>query len=887
MSTNPERDRLVEHNAGKADWKRWGTYLSDRAWGTVREDYSANGDAWNYFPHDHARSRAYRWNEDGIGGFCDDKQHLCLAVAFWNEQDPILKERMFGLTNQQGNHGEDVKEYYFFLDGTPTHSYMRMLYKYPQTAYPYDDLVKVNGSRDQSQPEYELLDALHDEFLANKYFDITIEYAKASPEDILCRITAVNRGPDAAPLHILPHLWFRNNWSWDVSGQRETIQAFAPGAVHTAHDLLDERWWYVRAEDGQPVELLFTENETNFERLYNALNNTSPYAKDGIHEYVVDKRQDAVNFQQGSKVAAHARAVIPAGGSFTVDVRFSPTELSAPFDGFNETFTARRAEADQFYDALHPATMTEDQQLVARQAFAGLLWSKQYYHYDVYHWLKGDPTQPKPPESRWQGRNTHWKELHNAEVILMPDTWEYPWYASWDLAFHCVAMSHIDPAFAKQQLRQMGFEWYQHANGQYPAYEWNFDDVNPPVIGWAAWRVYQIDRDITGKGDTAFLKEIFQNEMLNFNFWINRKDSEGRDVFGGGFLGMDNIGVFDRDRPLSNGERLEQSDGTSWMALYCVTMLTMAIELSQEDAIYQNMAVKYFEHFLYIAHAMTNIDGCGIHLWDTQDKFFYDVIQLPSGEGQPLRIHSMVGLIPLFAVCAATSERTKGLADFREKTQWFVENRPDLLKNVASVLEPGVGGTQLLAILSTDRLKAILRRMLDPEEFLSDYGIRALSRYHKDHPYEFSLDGEEFVIKYLPAESDSRLFGGNSNWRGPIWFPVNYLIIRSLHEFSLYFGDNLQVECPTGSGQMLGLDQVAREIAHRLTNIFLRDENGRRAVFGGNDLYQNDPAWRDCIPFHEYFHGDNGAGLGASHQTGWTALVVTLLYEYWEQHGRS
>jgi hypothetical protein len=886
MSANPEQARLADHDADRANWKRWGTYVSDRAWGTVREDYSADGDAWNYFPHDHARSRAYRWNEDGIGGFCDDKQHLCLAVAFWNERDPIIKERMFGLTNQQGNHGEDVKEYYFFLDGTPTHSYMRMLYKYPHVAYPYDDLVAVNGRLDQSQPEYELFDALRDEFLANRYFDITIEYAKAGPEDILCRVTAVNRGPEAAPLHILPHLWYRNHWSWEVDGHRELIYATGAGSAHTIHKLLGERWWYVRTTDAQPVELLFTENDTNFQRI-DSTPNPSPYVKDGINDYVIEGRRDGVNNEQGSKVAAHAHALVPAGESFVVEVRFVDKQLAEPFAEFDKIISTRQAEADTFYDSLHPPTMTDDQQLVARQAFAGLLWSKQYYHYDVYRWLMGDPTQPTPPDSRWQGRNSHWKELHNADVILMPDTWEYPWYASWDLAFHCVAMAHIDPQFAKEQLRRLGFEWYQHANGQYPAYEWNFDDVNPPVVGWAAWRVYQIDRDIHGTSDVEFLKEIFQSEMLNFNFWINRKDRDGRDVFGGGFLGMDNIGVFDRDRVLPDGERLEQSDGTSWMALYCITMLSIATELAHADAIYQNMAIKYFEHFLYIAHAMTNIDGRGIHLWDAEDKFFYDVVQLSSGESSPLRIHSIVGLVPLFAVFAVAPQKIAGLTNFQERTDWFVEHRPDLLKNVAPVTESGVGGTTLLAILSTERLTAILQRMLDPGEFLSEYGIRALSKYHENHPFEFSLDGEKACIKYSPAESDSRLFGGNSNWRGPIWFPVNYLIVRSLHEFSLYYGENLRVECPSGSGQMLSLNEVAREIARRLTKIFLPDEHDRRPVFGGNDYFQNDPQWRDYIPFHEYFHGDSGAGLGASHQTGWTALVVSLLYEYWEKHGRS
>ncbi|MEZ6069456.1 MAG: hypothetical protein R3C10_04100 [Pirellulales bacterium] len=610
--------------------------------------------------------------------------------------------------------------------------------------------------------------------------------------------------------------------------------------------------------------------------------------KDGINDAVVSGKTSAVNHEQGSKLAGHVHAVVASGESFSVEVRFSPEALDAPFADFDATFSARIAECGAFYDALHPPSLDDDRRTVGQRAFAGLLWSKQYYHYDVWRWLKGDPTQPPPPESRWQGRNRRWKELHNADVILMPDTWEYPWYASWDLAFHCVAMAHIDPEFAKGQLRKMGYEWYQHANGQFPAYEWNFDDVNPPVTGWAAWRVYQIDRDAKGTGDDAFLREVFQNEMLNFNFWLNRKDSCGRDVFGGGFLGMDNIGVFDRDRPLPDGSQLEQSDGTSWMALYCMTMLTIAAELAKSDPIYQNMAIKYFEHFLYIAHAMTNIDGAGINLWDTEDEFFYDVVLLANGESIPLRIHSMVGLVPLFAVFAANPMKTRHLDTFLERTQWFVEHRPDLLKNVASVTQPGVDERKLMAIVTKDRLVALLRRMLDPQEFLSDYGVRALSRYHLEHPFKFQVGDEEDTISYLPAESDSRLFGGNSNWRGPIWFPVNYMLIRSLHEFALYYGDSLEVECPTGSGQMFTLDRVAAELARRLTSIFLRDpQTGRRAFWGDNEYFQTDPRWRDHIVFSEYFNGDSGAGVGASHQTGWTALVVSMIYEYWEQHGRS
>ncbi|TWU14473.1 Mannosyl oligosaccharide glucosidase [Symmachiella macrocystis] len=889
MSKNPELDRLADHDAGTVDWKRWGTYLSDRAWGTVREDYSADGDAWNYFPHDHARSRVYRWNEDGIGGFCDQKQHLCLAVGLWNEKDPILKERMFGLSNLQGNHGEDVKEYYFFLDGTPTHSYMKMLYKYPQVEYPYEELVEVNGNRDQSQQEYELFDALHDEFLANRYFDVFIEYAKAGPEDILCRITAVNRGHDAAPIHILPHLWYRNTWSWETDQTRPAIQQVAPGVATTTHPEFATRSWQIRASDGRSVDLLFTENETNFSRIDKS-KNLSRYVKDGFHNAVINNDSSAINRERGSKMTGHAHAMIPPGEEFVVELRFAPESSADPFEDFDAVFAARIADADEFYEAMRPPTLSDDSQLVARQAFGSLLWSKQYYHFDVYRWLKGDPTQPTPPESRWKGRNWRWKQLHNADVILMPDAWEYPWYASWDLAFHCIAISHIDPAFAKQQLLMMGYEWYQHANGQYPAYEWNFDDVNPPVLCWAAWRVYQIELEQKGTGDTKFLKQMFQNGMLNFSYWVNRKDDSGRDIFGGGFLGMDNIGCFDRDKPLPDGGTLEQSDGTSWMALYCATMLNIASELAVEEPLYQNMAVKYFEHFLNIAHAMTNMDGAGINLWDAEDEFFYDVISLPSGESIPVKIHSMVGLVPLFAVFVESAEREqgKGLEKFNEAAKWFIGNRPDLLKNVAPVKEPGQNGAHILAILSTDRLTAVLRRMLDPEEFLSDYGIRSVSRYHLEHPYEFDAGGQKFEVKYTPAESDSRLFGGNSNWRGPIWFPVNYTIVRSLHEFSRYYGDSYKVECPTGSGVWMSLDEVAGELAQRLCNIFLRDaaQDGRRAVFGDNDYFQTDPHWRDYVHFSEYFNGDTGAGVGASHQTGWTALVVSLLYEYWKQHER-
>jgi mannosylglycerate hydrolase MGH1-like protein len=880
MATNPEHNRLADNEAGKADWSRWGPYLSERSWGTVREDYSANGDAWNYFPHDHARSRAYRWNEDGLGGFCDYKQNLCLAIALWNEKDMFLKERMFGLTNQQGNHGEDVKEYYFFLDGTPTHSYMKMLYKYPQAAYPYAELVEVNDKRTQAEPEYELFDALPHIFLANRYFDVFIEYAKADPEDILCRITSINRGPEPAPIHVLPHLWYRNIWTWEPGVPRSLIKAAGPGAAYTEHDELGERWWYVRAADNQPIDLLFTENETNLSRLYRAPN-PSPYVKDGINEAIVGGSPDRVNKDQGSKLAGHTKAIVAPGGIFTVEVRFTPEPREDPFGDFAAVFTRRIAEADEFYHAVHPPRLTADERLIQRQAFAGLLWSKQFYNYDVFRWLSGDPTEPKPPEERWHGRNHTWKHLSNEDVILMPDTWEYPWYASWDLAFHCVALSRIDSDFAKKQLLRMGYEWYQHGNGQYPAYEWNFNDVNPPVLAWAALAVYRHDRELKGQSDYEFLAEIFHSLMLNYSWWINRKDMDGRDIFGGGFLGMDNIGVFDRDQPLPDGSTLEQSDGTSWMAKLSLSMFAIATELSPHDSIYEAMAVKYFEHFLNMAHAMTNIGGQGIDLWDEQDQFFYDVIHHSSGNNIPLKIRTMVGLTPLFAVLAFNPARFSHQRMLIDRIKRFESERPDLFKRIASLQVLGNDDSRLVAILNNEMLKAVLRRVFDSSEFLSDYGIRSLSAYYRDHPYVFEAGGKKFLVRYLPQESDSRLFGGNSNWRGPIWFPVNYLLVRALQEFNDYYGDTFKVEYPTGSGRMVTLGEAAQNLASRLGNIFLRDPvlGGRRAVWGDNDYFQTDPHWRDYIPFHEYFNGDTGAGAGASHQTGWTALIASLLMD--------
>jgi hypothetical protein len=876
-----ENKRLGEQHNGTANWRRWGPYLSERAWGTVREDYSADGNAWNYFPHDHARSRAYRWSEDGIGGFCDEKQQICLAIALWNEVDPILKERMFGLSGPQGNHGEDVKEYYFYLDGTPTHTYMKMLYKYPQVAYPYDQLVQVNGQRSQAEPEFELFDALQATFLENRYFDVSVEYAKSNSEDILCRITAINRGPDAAPIHILPHLWYRNTWTWEPGAAQYTITAIAPGAAHTEHDKLGERWWYARTSAGDPLALLFTENETNGERLYD-IPNASPYVKDGINNAVLFGQAEAVNATHGSKLAGHAQATVAAGGTFTVEVRFTAEPLDKPFADFDAIITKRVAETDEYYNAVHPPRLSDDDKLIQRQAFAGLLWSKQFYNYDVYRWLTGDPSLPPPPESRWHGRNSTWKHLSNDDVILMPDTWEYDWYASWDLAFHCVTLSRIDPDFAKQQLLMMGYEWYQHGNGQYPAYEWNFDDVNPPVLAWAALAVFRHDKQHSGAGDYQFLAEMFHSLMLNFSWWINRKDSEGRDIFGGGFLGMDNIGVFDRDQPLPDGGTLEQSDGTSWMAKLSLNMFAIATELAQHDPVYEPMAVKYLEHFVNIAHAMTNMSGEGIDLWDEEDQFYYDVIHLSSGENIPLRIHTMVGLTPLFAVIAFHIDRYAHLSMLINRMRWLAARRPDLFATIASIALPGKDNSRLVAILHDDKLKSVLSRMLDTNEFLSDYGIRAVSAYHREHPYVFDVGGQEFVVKYLPAESDSRLFGGNSNWRGPIWFPVNYMLIHALQEFDAYYGDSFKVEHPTGSGQLHTLGEIGQDLTQRLINIFRRDpsRNNHRAVWGDNDYFQTDPHWRDYIPFHEYFHGDTGAGVGASHQTGWTALVASLLMDF-------
>ncbi len=876
-----EQRRLEESRTREVHWKRWGPYVSDRAWGTVREDYSPYGTAWEYLPHDHARSKAFRWNEDGLAGVCDRHQEVCLAIALWNGRDPILKERLFGLTGNEGNHGEDVKEYYFYLDSTPTHSYMRMLYKYPQAAYPYGDLVAENQRRGRGRPEYELIDT--GVFSENRYFDVFTEYAKLDAEDLLMRITVHNRGPEAAPIHVLPTVWFRNTWSWNGDGHRPRLAAEPPAggaAVVSAETRrYGRRFLYF---EGQP-ELLFTENDTNLRRLYGL--DGAAYAKDGINDYVVGGNRDAVNpARAGTKAAAHYDVVVPAGGSVTLRIRFSPLAPlaigRAPLGDFDDVVAERKREADEFYASVTPPDLSEDGAAVLRQSLAGLLWSKQYYHYVVGDWLKGDEKQPPPPGERRYGRNHEWPHLYNADVISMPDKWEYPWFAAWDLAFHCVPLALVDSEFAKEQLVLMLREWYMHPNGQLPAYEWAFGDVNPPVHAWAAWRVYKIEKRRRGVGDRAFLERVFQKLLLNFTWWVNRKDSLGNNVFQGGFLGLDNIGVFDRSAPLPTGGFLEQSDGTSWMGMYSLNLMAMALELASENPAYEDVASKFWEHFLYIAHAMGHQGkDANLDLWDDGDGFFYDTLHTPDGRRMPLKVRSMVGLIPLFAVETLEPELLDKLPGFKRRLEWFITHRRDLTDNVACMRTPGRGERRLLSVVAADRLTRVLRYMLDEREFLSPYGIRALSRHHLNEPYLLGVNGNVHRVDYEPGESSTGLFGGNSNWRGPIWFPVNYLLIESLQKFHHYFGDSVRVECPTGSGQMMSLAEVAAELSKRLSRIFLRDGEGRRPVFGDVDYFHQDPHWRDCVPFHEYFHGETGRGVGASHQTGWTGLVAKLLQQ--------
>jgi Glycosyl hydrolase family 63 C-terminal domain len=875
-----EEERLEQARRRTRHWKRWGPYLSERAWGTVREDYSANGAAWDYFPHDHARSRAYRWNEDGLAGICDRHQMICFALALWNGRDPILKERAFGLTGSEGNHGEDVKECFYYLDSTPTHSYLKYLYKYPQAEFPYARLVAENRSRGVDEPEFDLIDS--GVFDGDRYFDVFIEYAKAGVEDMLIRINVINRGPEPAELHLLPTIWFRNRWTWGDNKDAKPSLRRGGGDVTSIvldHFKYGRRWLYC---EGTP-QLLFTENETNNQRLF-GVGNSSPHVKDSIDDYVVHGAQEAINAELiGTKAAANYSLSIQPGETATVRLRFVDSSLPNESQIFGETFDKifadRIREADEFYDTVIPNHLSDDARSVMRQAFGGLLWSKQFYHYVVQKWLDGDPNTPAPPRERLNGRNHDWKHLYNADVISMPDKWEYPWYAAWDLAFHCVALSLVDSEFAKEQLVLLLREWYMHPNGQLPAYEWAFDDVNPPVHAWAAWRVYQIDRKLHGKGDRKFLERVFHKLLLNFTWWVNRKDAEGNNIFEGGFLGLDNIGLFDRSRPLPTGGSIEQSDGTSWMAMYTLNLLTIALELAREDSAYEDVASKFWEHFIYIADAMNMIGTEEIGLWDEQDGFYYDVLHLPNGEHVPLRVRSAVGLIPLFAVDTVDQQVLDAFPGFKRRLEWFINNRPDLTSDIATMRTPGQEERKLVGLVRADRLRGILKYMLDEQEFLSPYGIRALSRFHKDHPYVLQVDGAEYCIDYEPAESTTGFFGGNSNWRGPIWIPINYLLIESLQKFHYYFGDEFKVECPTGSGQLMNLWEVAAEISRRLSRIFLRDDDGRRPVFGGYEKFQTDPHWRDLILFHEYFNGDNGAGLGASHQTGWTALVAKLLQQ--------
>ena len=875
-----EHARLEEAREKKLAWKKWGPYLSERQWGTVREDNSASGDAWNSFSHDQSRSRAYRWGEDGLAGISDDQQLLCFALALWNERDPILKERLFGLTNSEGNHGEDVKEYYFYLDSTPTHSYMKYLYKYPHTAYPYGDIIESNARRGRAGLEYELLDT--GVFDQDRYFDVFVEYAKATPEDILIQVTIENRGPDAASIHVLPTLWFRNTWSWTPSAARPSLSAIGGDVIAASHPVMGKRFFQV--EDANA--LLFTENESNSERLINTPNRT-PYVKDAFHNYVIRGNQAAVNPERsGTKAAAYYRRDIPAGGSTVIRLRLSDLEPSglvttgqngsARFDKtFGTTFARRRKEADEFYASIIPSSLNDDQANVMRQALAGMMWSKQFFNFDVDRWLHERGSDVFTARRR-DTRNAHWHHMNNADVISMPDKWEYPWYAAWDLAFHCLALTLVDPDFGKQQLDLMLDARYLHPNGQLPAYEWNFGDVNPPVHAWATIFTYRLEK-ARGTADVEWLEGAFLKLLLNFTWWVNRKDRSGSNVFEGGFLGLDNIGVFDRSAPLPTGGYLEQADGTAWMALFCQNLLEMTVELAQVRPAYLGLVEKFVEHALLITSSMLNAGG-GTGMWDDEDGFFYDVLRLPDGQAHRLKVRSMVGLLPLCAVTVFEGEIRKIAPQLNDRLHALLADRPELAAFIHDPMKLGKGGRRMSAALNEEKLRRVLTRMLDENEFFSPYGIRALSRFHADHPYVFHVGGQAHTVSYLPAESDSGMFGGNSNWRGPIWMPVNGLIIRALLQYYLYYGDDFTIECPTGSGHRMNLYQVAEELGRRLTNVFLRGEDGRRPVYGSTAKFQDDPHWRDYVLFYEYFHGDNGAGIGASHQTGWTGIIARIMH---------
>jgi hypothetical protein len=880
---NPEQTRLQEDREGRAAWKKWGPYLSERQWGTVREDYSPSGDAWNYFSHDNAQYRAYRWGEDGLAGISDDRQLLCFALALWNGRDPILKERLFGLSNSEGNHGEDVKEYYFYLDSTPTHSYMKYLYKYPQAEYPYVPLIENNRTRDKQASEYELLDTgIFDE---DRYFDVFVEYAKAEPEDILIQITISNRGPEPAEIHVLPTVWFRNTWSWRRKEEKPELKVLAAGtdvrAIAARHRLLGERFLYCEGV----VDLLFTENETNTERAFNEPNQ-QPYCKDGIIQAVVHGNKNATNPElRGTKASADYRFTVAAKASEIVRLRLTeqpPDRLQAPFgEAFEVPFRARQAEADTFYESITPATLGADRARVMRQALAGMLWSKQYFYYDLAEWLRehGD----KPEEGvRAQVRNKDWFHMYNADIISMPDKWEYPWFAVWDLAFHTIPLSLVDVDFAKEQLRLFLGHHYLHPNGQMPAYEWNFNDVNPPVHPWAVWTVYSYEKQLRGRGDLSFLKFCFEKLSLNFTWWVNRKDVDGNNVFSGGFLGLDNIGVFDRSSPLPTGGYLEQSDGTAWMAFFASMMLQIAIELAiEDDPHYEAMALKYFEHFLWIAAAMDNLSFTGIKLWDHSDGIHYDVLRFPDGSGVRLKVRSLVGLMPLTATAVLPADLRERLPRFFDQAQWFLERHPHTAAVLTVPLNVGAGGSRILSLVNPDKLRRILGYMLDENEFLSPYGIRSLSRYHADHPYTFDAGGQEYRVAYVPGDSDSGMFGGNSNWRGPIWMPMQLMLIRALVNQYAHLGNDFKVECPVGSGRQLNLLEVSQEIARRLSRLFVRNKQGRRPAHGDHRQW-GDEQWRDHVLFYEYFHGDTGTGIGASHQTGWTGVIAFLIQGFTE-----
>jgi hypothetical protein len=874
---DPESVRLQEDARREKNWKRWGTYLSERQWGTVREDYSADGDAWSYLPHDHARSRAYRWGEDGLLGICDREGRVCFALALWNGRDPILKERLFGLSNPEGNHGEDVKEQYFFLDATPTASYVKGLYKYPQAEFPYARLVEENRRRGRDQPEFEILDT--GVFDGGRYFDVFAEYAKAAPDDLLIKITVANRGPEAAAIHVLPTLWFRNTWSWGRTGEegcwpKGSIRREAGGTLLAHHPGLGR--WRLAAET-VPEALLFTENETNAERLFGA-SNPQPHVKDAFHRYLIEGRKDAVNpAEDGTKAAFHYRLELPAGGEAVLHFRLRPEEEAGEGfgDGFGSTFAARIAEADTFYASRIEPGLSADEARISRQSMAGLFWSKQFYHYIVADWLDGDPGQPPPPE-RKHGRNAKWRHLHSRDVVSMPDSWEYPWWAAWDLAFHTLVFAKTDPEFAKEQLLLLMREWYMNPSGQLPAYEWAFSDVNPPVHAWACWRVYKMTAP-KGHRDRLFLERAFQKLLIMFTWWVNRKDEEGNHLFSGGFLGLDNIGVFDRSKPLPGGALLEQADGTAWMAFFCTTMLAMALELARKDPAYEDVASKFFEHFVAISDAINGLGGTG--LWNEEEGFYCDQM-LVDGRRIPLRVRSMVGIIPLFAASSLDEDVVfRRLPGFAKRMRWFLRNRQDLARSISFMDSPRRPGDTiyLLAIPSRERLERVLRHVLDESEFLSPYGVRSLSRIHREHPFELAVDGEVRRVEYVPGESRDGMFGGNSNWRGPVWFPSNYLLIEALERYHHFYHDTLKVECPTGSGVMMTLDQVARELRRRLAALFLPDAGGHRPCHGGEPRFAADPHWKDLVLFYEYFHGDDGRGLGASHQTGWTALVSLIL----------